>query len=186
MNLSALSKENALHSTLIRVFSLTLSIHLRNLIKSHHVHPSICAAVLPSGSKKQQPEDPSIYSMNPSRSCLPPVKKPHLRCTSACSGGRIRILTVVYLSWTSFACLIDPPVKWDHWLFPLIVGEVTALKSCFLSQHSLQSRSRTRAAKRFGLPDVQIEKELAHTKRWRYSSCVVFLFQERRQGVVSY
>lgn len=94
--------------------------------------------------------------MNASRSCLPPVKKLHLRCTSASSGGTIRILTVVYLSWTSFACLIDPPVKWDHWLFPLIVGEVTALKCCFLSQHSLQSRSRTRAAKRFGLPVVQI------------------------------
>lgn len=153
------------------VFSLTLSIHLRDLIKSHHVHPSIHAAILPSESKKQQPEDPSIYLMNPSRSCLPPVKKLHLRCTSAFSGGTIRILTVVYPSWTSFTCLIDPPVKWDHWLFPLIVREVTALKSCSLSQHSLQSHNRTRVW--FGLPDVQIYRKgvSAHEKMVLHPLC---------------
>lgn len=124
-------------------------------------------------AKKQQPEEPSIYSMNSSRSCFPPVKKLHLCCKSASSGRRIRILTVVYLSWMSFACLIDPPVKWDHWLFPPVAGEVTALKSCFLSQHSLQSRSRTHAAERFGWPDVQIYRKgvNAHEKMKLHLLC---------------
>lgn len=65
-------------------------------------------------------------------SSLRPVTTLRLCCTSLFPpAGRMRILSVVYLSWTSFMCLIDPQSRETIDFSPLMREEVNGSRSCF-------------------------------------------------------
>lgn len=88
-------------------FLFLLFVHLSNYRKViESVHLSSHSTIHPSKYKKNPPNYPFIWLFP--LSSLWPVTMLCLCCASTFPAASIRILSVVYLSWTSFMCLIDP------------------------------------------------------------------------------